>query len=755
MIKKRYLFLVIALFATNSFSNRLTDSLKLQLIKQKGIDFMNTSLKIAEEYSYGSKSDSIYKYSSLSYNKAREYNNSLAMMKSSLYWASGLYSAGKTEDSRKKLEEVLKLANKLNRQNEIVQHNYMYARTFQKDAKYDLAIEWFKKAYFKSLNMVKSGTASRQIKAYLKVIMRQMSYTYAYNSNLKVGEEFFRSEISKINKSVPKDIERSYYSNISYVYSQGANCRKAVEFSKKALEISLKSTNKNDQLQDYINIATALGGYELNESIEYLFKSLEYLKNPEHSRTRAWVYNAIAKHLNSLGKFKESIEYQYRGIEIQKESKDSLGLAYSYLTLGAKFFTWNDFDESEKYLLSALKYFKRKKIKIKLSETTGLCTYLYIKSDKPKKAAALIIDLERLSKEIKSNKNYGLYNSYKALYSLKVDKNYSNCISYYQKAINFFNKLNDTRNLACCYSYISEAYYKNGNISESKESSYKALEMLKNNEIINISKNTIQNLANIYEKENNRDSAYVYIKKLSQIEEKIFKRDATLAMYKKHKDHELLSEKEKTENLQESNKKLGENINSYKKLLLFSLIIGVLLSIIVYSVRTIKHQKVIKSKEKEKEEINKQFETTKIQVEKFSEELAEKEESLNRLKEEFEKASAGLNAENHITEISKLLSSGLVTEEHWTDFYKTFDKVFPDFIKVLNEKYPKISRNDNKILALMKLNLATNEMANLLMVSTSSLMTARYRLRKKLNMSSEDKLENIVEDISKAIALGV
>ena len=66
------------------------------------------------------------------------------------------------------------------------------------------------------------------------------------------------------------------------------------------------------------------------------------------------------------------------------------------------------------------------------------------------------------------------------------------------------------------------------------------------------------------------------------------------------------------------------------------------------------------------------------------------------------------------------------------------------FYEQLNFKYPKLSRGDQKLCALVKLNLSSKEMAKLLGISIESVHTNRYRLRKKLGLTREVSLTEFV-----------
>lgn len=56
-----------------------------------------------------------------------------------------------------------------------------------------------------------------------------------------------------------------------------------------------------------------------------------------------------------------------------------------------------------------------------------------------------------------------------------------------------------------------------------------------------------------------------------------------------------------------------------------------------------------------------------------------------------------------------------------------------------------ITNSEERLLALEKLNLKTPEIANILGVSTDSVVKNRYRLRKKLGISRETSITAFVE----------
>lgn len=73
-------------------------------------------------------------------------------------------------------------------------------------------------------------------------------------------------------------------------------------------------------------------------------------------------------------------------------------------------------------------------------------------------------------------------------------------------------------------------------------------------------------------------------------------------------------------------------------------------------------------------------------------------------------------------------------------FYSNFEKIYPSFSQSLKEKSPNISANELKLCALIRLNLTSKEIGQLLNITQDSVNKARYRLRKKLGLTSNDDI---------------
>jgi ligand-binding sensor domain-containing protein/DNA-binding CsgD family transcriptional regulator len=131
--------------------------------------------------------------------------------------------------------------------------------------------------------------------------------------------------------------------------------------------------------------------------------------------------------------------------------------------------------------------------------------------------------------------------------------------------------------------------------------------------------------------------------------------------------------------------------------------------------------------------------------------LMQRGKLIAKIKEELLPIVKTDNAETAPEEFKKILS--LINEAEradgdWEHFAVHFDHVHSDFLTKLKEKIPALSANDLKLCAYLKMNLSSKEMAQLMSISIRAVEVSRYRLRKKLNVSSDTNLFDYLIEIT-------
>ncbi|MEN9918251.1 MAG: hypothetical protein RL662_687 [Bacteroidota bacterium] len=99
-------------------------------------------------------------------------------------------------------------------------------------------------------------------------------------------------------------------------------------------------------------------------------------------------------------------------------------------------------------------------------------------------------------------------------------------------------------------------------------------------------------------------------------------------------------------------------------------------------------------------------------------------------------------------EINALLNNDLDTDTDWDKFLIKFEEKHAGFFKKLKTEYPDLTISDLRLCACLKLNLDTKQIASLLNLSIRGVENSRYRLRKKLQLDTNDNLNMFFVSIS-------
>jgi DNA-binding CsgD family transcriptional regulator len=158
-------------------------------------------------------------------------------------------------------------------------------------------------------------------------------------------------------------------------------------------------------------------------------------------------------------------------------------------------------------------------------------------------------------------------------------------------------------------------------------------------------------------------------------------------------------------------------------------------------------QATAEKKRLKEEYLQNELEFKESQLSALTFQMIQKNELLQELKARLEEAKVVDNQQNNHSSLQKIIQKGMNQDREWDDFNTHFESINKNFYARLKAAYPEISPNDLKICALIKMNLSIKEMASILNISPDSVKTARYRLRKKLQMNTEDNLTDFILNI--------
>ncbi|RRQ49558.1 hypothetical protein DZC72_02850 [Maribacter algicola] len=446
--------------------------------------------------------------------------------------------------------------------------------------------------------------------------------------------------------------------------------------------------------KDLGQTATALEAYLI------CIKISESLGEPEQGRAPNLMN--IGMLYSKLGNLEVSNDYYKKVEAICLEHNLEYGLAITRSNRATNLAKVDKLQEALDLYLGAMPYFERTDRKSAIGEQLNLIGAVYVKMDSLKKAEKYFLQALNLNTEIEQKNQLGI--SYRNLGDVSYnERDYKSALENYQNSLSLAKQLSNNIEIVDDYLKISNTYEKLGDISQAYE--YRKIYSVMYD--------------SIFSRENNQ--------KINALElrYKTEKSEQEIALQKK--EIALLEEQGRTANLQ----RVG-------------LIVGLLTTIAIFGLIYYGIRQKMKRNRLERERVKAELAFKEKELTTHALHLAKKNEVLEGLKQkaaELKKTEGGGKA---YQELIRTINFDQQDDKVWENFTRYFEAVHKDFEKDAVSRYPDISKNELRLMALIKMNLSSKEIANILNISSDGVKKARQRLRKKMNLSPEDSLETTV-----------
>ena len=369
-----------------------------------------------------------------------------------------------------------------------------------------------------------------------------------------------------------------------------------------------------------------------------------------------------------------------------------------------------------------------------------------------------------------------------------VIKNYTIAIKYLEESLRSSEEVENHGLLGITLFNIGKTYVKMGQTQKGIDYLKKSVEYSRNISNNPLSESwALKRLGDVYTEELNMpQKALPFLNRAIQLSDSVGNKDdlyqsyrdraqayAALGQYKKAlEDHETYKaindsvynidkskeierlktefetkEKEQQIALQENEIDLLEQkakVSGLQKLLLGG---GLFLSLGVVSFGFYGFRQKINSNKLEKEKLDVELDFKKKELTTHALHLAKKNETLESLKQKAEEFKSAENSQNGYQQLIRTINFDLQDDNNWENFSKYFQEVHKDFNSNIKQKFPEVTSNELRLMSLLKMNLSSKEIANILNISPEGIKKARYRLRKKLNITTEDSLQDLVLNI--------
>ncbi len=486
----------------------------------------------------------------------------------------------------------------------------------------------------------------------------------------------------------------------------------------------------------------------------YLNKAKKPLETSGDIDALSFWYMAKAFSLRITGDYVSAIEMFTESIELSKQTDNKKRMTTCYLEIGITLLDRGAVDKAMKYFEEGLSIAKETGNKVGVANALTSIAAAY--KSKGSLDTSLIFSRQALKIRSELKMDRHIAGSEKSIGATLIEMGrYTEAELSLRRALSIFQKLNEKTGIVITNLNIADAMNRQGK-PEAIELAGQALQAAKEINNPNLLSYVYNKLSDFYAGNLDYAKAFEYQKKHEAIKDSLFtaEKERMLAEVetkfqseKKDRDIALLQERAKVER--------NRNILLIVLLVVFLIVIFLLFFMFRYKSTAFKRQQKLLEQEKiihiqENELTNKEKQLLEEQLESKNRELASKalemlryNDAISSIIEKLENLNHSLKENPEVTKPIKDIIREL--ENHnkqniWSEFDKIFKNIHSDFYDKLLKICPDLSATEIKTAALLKLNLTTKEIAAITFKSEGGIKTTRYRLRKKLGLSSDDKL---------------
>lgn len=325
-------------------------------------------------------------------------------------------------------------------------------------------------------------------------------------------------------------------------------------------------------------------------------------------------------------------------------------------------------------------------------------------------------------------------------------KNYDEAIKNLKKGLEVNKNIDDSSLNTNLYNFLVSAY------KEKKEPNLAYVYALKSDSVSKFIGNNYERLKSLQtlaeashevgKNKQSHDAFLDYIKLKDSLlgEEKLKEIAALEKFYEAEKRENQIKIQQQENDLLSTKNRAANNRNI--ALLISLLLLGAIAYALInkFRLRAIRQKAITKVKELENDNLNQKIEYQKRELASKALHIAQKNEMLNELKDDLKQLKKDSNSSGFNELINKLHIDKQI-DDNWEQFTTQFREMNPDFFRNITNLYVDLTKNDIRLIVLLKMKYDSNSIASLLNISPDGVKKARYRLRKKLKLSSEENLE--------------
>jgi hypothetical protein len=191
-------------------------------------------------------------------------------------------------------------------------------------------------------------------------------------------------------------------------------------------------------------------------------------------------------------------------------------------------------------------------------------------------------------------------------------------------------------------------------------------------------------------------------------------------------------------NIQKLNREKQEELR-WRNIIIAFIIFLAFNALLVTNRQRLKEKIKSKSAQQDKRLLQLEMNSANEQLKMFTANIFEKTNLIEKLELQLKGKD---NTFDQRVIIAELTQQTILTEDDWSLFKNLLEKIYPGFFHRLKEQYKGITVAEQRMAALLKLRLSTKETAAMLGISIESARKSRQRLKQRVDLPENVKLED-------------
>ncbi len=440
-----------------------------------------------------------------------------------------------------------------------------------------------------------------------------------------------------------------------------------------------------------------LGDYE--NALKFATQARELVKGLNDKPLEAAAAQTIGTAFYNLGDYESALRFGYECLEIAQQINTPILIAKAYTTLGNTYFQLHDYPNARDVFEKCL----------------AICTEMN----------------HRYGQSVSLN---NLANIYEQL------NDYQTALELHQKSLSIKEELGDHSGYAHLLISIGNCHLRLGKLNKAEIAYKKSLTVSRKCSDKTETINALYSLGKLYNIKTDHQQAVQMLQQALSLLEEVKKLERLADVH-----DELSKAFEASGKLKQAIAHIQQYQVVREEMLNEAVITQTKKLQILHQVAQMAREREIfrlKAEQAEKELAHKKQEIVSMAMS-----LVQKNELVEKLKSNLSQLTRAISTKTESSEITETIKAVIDNldkaksgEKGWKLFEQQFESVHQDFIKTLLFRFPDLTKTELRLCVLLKIQLSTKEIAQLLFLSPRSVETYRLNLRRKFELPANTNL---------------